>query len=140
MRKSLFTILILVMIIQLQAQMDAGQLTFTAVFDDTYVMLDSIKIMNRTQGEDTMLVYPDTVLILDAGIGLPSHAAKAMELGFDAVLLNTAVARAGDPVKMAGAMSAAIQAGRAAFESDPIEPTNFAQPSTPVIGQAFLGA
>jgi thiazole synthase len=82
--------------------------------------------------------FPDTVLILDAGIGLPSHAAHAMELGFDGVLLNTAVARAGDPVAMACAMGQAIAAGRAAFESDPMVSTDFARPSTPVIGQAFL--
>lgn len=95
--------------------------------------------LNNELGLRSLRAYfPDTALILDAGIGLPSHAAKAMELGFDAVLLNTAVARAGDPVKMAGAMSHAIQAGRAAFEADPIESVSFAQPSTPVLGQAFL--
>src|SRR5215467_12526673 len=50
--------------------------------------------------------FPDTPLIIDAGIGAPSHAAAAMEIGFDAVLLNTAVARAADPVRMAAAFSA----------------------------------
>ena len=54
-------------------------------------------------------------LIVDAGIGLPSHAAAAMELGYDAILLNTAVAKAGDPVAMAQAFALAIEAGRAAF-------------------------
>lgn len=77
-------------------------------------------------------------MVIDAGIGLPSHAAQAMEMGFDAVLLNTAVARAGDPPAMARAMALAVQAGRAAFEADPMEPRDMAAPSTPVIGKAFL--
>lgn len=82
--------------------------------------------------------FPDVPLVVDAGIGLPSHAARAMELGFDAVLLNTAVARAGDPVAMARAMAQAVEAGRAAWQADPIEPRNMAEPSTPVIGKAHL--
>jgi len=82
--------------------------------------------------------FPDTPLVVDAGIGLPSHAAQAMELGYDAVLLNTAVARAGDPALMAEAMARAIEAGRMAFEADPIEPRDMAEASTPVVGKAFL--
>lgn len=82
--------------------------------------------------------FPDVPMVIDAGIGLPSHAAQAMELGFDAVLLNTAVARAGDPVAMARAMAQAVEAGRAARRADPIEPREMATPSTPVIGKAFL--
>ncbi|MDA5558592.1 thiazole synthase [Shimia sp. MMG029] len=82
--------------------------------------------------------FPDVPLVVDAGIGLPSHAAAAMELGFDAVLLNTAVARAGDPVAMARAMIRAVEAGQAAFEADPIEARDMAEASTPVIGKAFL--
>jgi thiazole synthase len=78
-------------------------------------------------------------LIIDAGIGVPSHAAQAMELGFDAVLINTAVAQATDPVAMAGAFAQAVEAGRAARLAGPIEARDFAEPSTPVIGQAFLG-
>ena len=83
--------------------------------------------------------FPDVPLVVDAGIGLPSHAAQAMELGYDAVLLNTAVARAGDPVTMAKAFAQAIEAGRAAWRADPMEPRDMAAPSTPVIGKAFLG-
>jgi thiazole synthase len=83
--------------------------------------------------------FPDVPLVIDAGIGLPSHAAAAMELGYDAVLLNTAVARAGDPVAMAGAFAKAIEAGRAAFLADPMEPRDMAVPSTPLIGKALLG-
>lgn len=82
--------------------------------------------------------FPDIPLVVDAGIGLPSHAAEAMELGYDAVLLNTAVARAGDPVKMASAMALAVAAGQTAHSADPIEPRDMAQASTPVIGKAFL--
>ncbi|MCT8161956.1 thiazole synthase [Pseudoruegeria sp. SHC-113] len=82
--------------------------------------------------------FPDVPLVVDAGIGLPSHAARAMELGFDAVLLNTAVAKAGDPAMMAKAFSRAVLAGQAAYEADPIEPRDMAAPSTPVIGKAFL--
>ncbi len=82
--------------------------------------------------------FADVPLVVDAGIGLPSHAAQAMEMGFDAVLLNTAVARAGDPVGMARAMALAVQAGRVAHTADPMEPRDMAAPSTPVIGKAFL--
>ncbi|WP_171230978.1 thiazole synthase [Ruegeria sp. HKCCA6707] len=82
--------------------------------------------------------FPDVPLVIDAGIGLPSHAAQAMELGYDAVLLNTAVARAGDPVLMAKAMMQAIQAGQLAHQADPIEARDMAEASTPVIGKAFL--
>jgi thiazole synthase len=83
--------------------------------------------------------FPRVPLIIDAGIGVPSHAAQAMELGFDAVLINTAVAQATDPVAMAGAFAQAVEAGRAARLAGPIEARDFAEPSTPVIGQAFLG-
>lgn len=82
--------------------------------------------------------FPDVPLVVDAGIGLPSHAAVAMELGYDAVLLNTAVAKSGDPVAMARAMALAVEAGRLARTADPMEPRDMAAPSTPVIGKAFL--
>ena len=58
--------------------------------------------------------FPDVPLIIDAGLGVPSHAAQAMELGFDAVLVNTAVAQASDPVAMAAAFAQAVEAGHAA--------------------------
>lgn len=82
--------------------------------------------------------FPDVPLVIDAGIGVPSHAAQAMELGFDAVLINTAVAQAADPVKMAAAFAQAVQAGHAARQAGPMEPRDMAVPSTPVIGTAFL--
>ena len=61
-----------------------------------------------------------------------------MELGYDAVLLNTAVAKAGDPVRMASAFARAIEAGRLAFEAGLIEPRDMASPSTPVAGTPFF--
>lgn len=82
--------------------------------------------------------FPDIPLIVDAGIGRPSHAAAVMELGFDAVLLNTAVATAGDPVAMAGAFADAVEAGRAGFMAGLLEPRDMAVPSTPVIGKAVF--
>ena len=82
--------------------------------------------------------FPDVPLVIDAGLGLPSQAAQAMELGFDAVLLNTAVAKAGDPAAMAEAFATAVRAGQLAQAADPMEPRDMAAPSTPVIGKAFL--
>ena len=82
--------------------------------------------------------FPDVPLIVDAGIGRPSHAATVMELGFDAVLLNTAVAGAGDPPAMAEAFAKAIDAGRQAFGAGLLEPRDMAVPSTPVIGKAVF--
>ncbi len=83
--------------------------------------------------------FPDIPLVVDAGLGVPSHAAAAMELGYDAVLLNTAVAEAGDPVEMARAFALAVDAGRRAFLAQPMEPRDMAVPSTPVVGRAVLG-
>jgi thiazole synthase len=83
--------------------------------------------------------FPGVPLIIDAGLGLPSHAAQALELGFDAVLINTAVAQARDPVQMAAAFAQAVEAGAAARAAGPIEARDLAVPSTPVIGTAFRG-
>lgn len=80
--------------------------------------------------------FPDTPLIVDAGLGRPSQAAEAMELGYDAVLLNTAVAKAGDPALMAQAFAQAVDAGRRGFLADPMEARDMAAPSTPVLGLA----
>ena len=81
--------------------------------------------------------YPEVPLVVDAGIGLPSHAAQAMEMGFDAVLLNTAVAKAGDPVRMARAFRQAVEAGREGYLAGPMGERDMAVPSTPVFGTAF---
>ncbi len=82
--------------------------------------------------------FPDVPLIVDAGIGRPSDACRAMEFGMDAVLLNTAVAKAGDPASMAQAMAGAVSAGRDGYLADPMEPRDMAVPSTPVLGLADL--
>ncbi len=81
---------------------------------------------------------PEATLIIDAGIGAPSHAALAMEMGFDAVLLNSAVSQATDPVSMAEAFRDAIRAGRKAYRAGLMSTQDFAVPSTPVSGHAFL--
>jgi thiazole synthase len=82
--------------------------------------------------------FPEIPLVIDAGIGRPSHAAQVMELGYDAVLLNTAVAGAGDPAVMAEAFAQAIDAGRKAFLAGLLEPRDMAVPSTPIMGKAVF--
>ncbi|MGE8940893.1 thiazole synthase [Leptospira interrogans] len=95
--------------------------------------------LNNRYALRTMRSYfPGVPLIIDAGIGAPSHAAEAMEMGYDAVLLNTAVAKAGDPVRMARAFANSIDAGRAAFEAGLMEMRDMAEPSTPVAGTPFF--
>lgn len=81
--------------------------------------------------------FPDTALVVDAGIGRPSHAAQAMELGFDAVLVNTAVAEAGDPAAMARAFALAVEAGRLGAQARPMDPRDVALASSPLTGLAF---
>ncbi len=81
---------------------------------------------------------PDVTLIVDAGIGAPSHAAQALELGFDAVLLNSAVSQARDPVAMARAFGHAVAAGRGAFRAGVMARQDFAVASTPVGGAPVL--
>ncbi len=81
---------------------------------------------------------PGVVLIIDAGIGAPSHAAQAMEMGFDAVLLNSAVSQSPDPVRMAGAFGQAIEAGRSAYLAGVMAKQDFATATTPVTGNPFL--
>lgn len=80
---------------------------------------------------------PDVSLVVDAGIGVPSHAARAMELGYDGVLLNTAVARALEPARMAAAFADGVRAGRQAFLAGAMEISDRAVPSTPVVGSPF---
>ena len=81
---------------------------------------------------------PDVPLVVDAGIGSPAHAVQAMELGFDAVLLNSAVAQAHDPVAMARAFKLGLEAGRLAWEAGVMAPQAMARASTPVTGRPFL--
>ena len=81
-----------------------------------------------------MIEQAEVPVVVDAGLGAPSHAAEAMELGADAVLVNTAVARADDPVAMAGAFRLAVEAGRAANRAGIMAEQDAAVPSSPVGG------
>jgi thiazole synthase len=80
---------------------------------------------------------PDTKLLVDAGIGKPSDACQAMEMGYDGVLLNTAVARALEPELMASAFASAINAGRKAYVGGLMPVHELAKPSTPTLGTPF---
>jgi len=82
----------------------------------------------------------DVPVIVDAGLGTASDAAIAMELGCDGVLMNTAIAGAGDPIAMARAMKLAVQAGRLAFEAGRIPKRDHAAASSPTGGRvSFAG-
>jgi thiazole synthase len=95
-------------------------------------------LANRYALKSLRSYFPTVPLIIDAGIGAPSHAAEAMEMGFDAVLLNTAVAKAAEPARMARAFAAAIEGGRMAYEAGLMEARDMAAPSTPVAGTPFF--
>lgn len=82
-----------------------------------------------------MVEQAEVPVVVDAGLGSPAHAAEAMELGADAVLVNTAIARAGDPVAMARAFKLAVDAGRAAHLAGIIPESAEAQPSSPLGGR-----
>ena len=97
-------------------------------------------IVNREALKLLRARLPDVTLVIDAGLGAPSHAADALELGYDAVLLNTALARAADPVAMASAFRLAVAAGRIAHTAGLMGPRDFASPSTPVVGTPFWHA
>lgn len=77
---------------------------------------------------------PEATIIVDAGVGVPSDAAVAMELGADAILMNTAIAEAGDPAQMATAMKLAVEAGRLAYLSGRMPKRLYASASSPVQG------
>lgn len=80
---------------------------------------------------------PELPLIVDAGIGKPSHAVQALELGYDGILLNTAIAQAGNPVMMASAFRHAVDAGRQAALAGAMPERQTASPSTPTLGMPF---
>ncbi|GGJ69752.1 thiazole synthase [Deinococcus aquiradiocola] len=86
----------------------------------------------------TVVEAVDVPVVVDAGLGVPSDAAQAMELGAQAVLVNTAVAEAHDPVGMAAAFGLAVQAGRAGFLAGRMEVRDHASPSSPVTGVVRL--
>ncbi|KJY83042.1 thiazole synthase [Pseudoalteromonas piscicida] len=83
---------------------------------------------------------PHQTLIVDAGLGLPSHACQALELGYDAVLLNSAVAGAGCPITMAKAFEASTIAGRLSYLAKAMPQKEVASPSTPTLGMPFWHA
>jgi thiazole synthase len=91
----------------------------------------------QTRDQLRIIIEQATVpVVVDAGLGAPSHAAEAMELGADAVLVNTAIAVAGDPNRLAVAFKMAVEAGRAAYAAGLATPQNTANPTSPLT--AFL--
>ncbi|HVY69615.1 MAG TPA: thiazole synthase [Verrucomicrobiae bacterium] len=91
----------------------------------------------QTRDQLRIIIEQATVpVVIDAGLGAPSHAAEAMELGADAVLVNTAIAIASDPNRMAVAFKFAVEAGRMAYEVGVAAPLDSASPTSPLI--AFL--
>ncbi len=89
----------------------------------------------RTKDSIAIIIEQATVpVVVDAGLGAPSHAAEAMEMGADAVLVNTAIATAADPVRMAAAFKQAVEAGRLAYEAGLPPKSTTAQASSPLTG------
>ncbi len=92
-----------------------------------------------TRDQIRIIIEQATVpVIVDAGIGAPSHAAEAVEMGASAVLVNTAIAVAGDPVSMASAFKGAVDAGRCAFNAGLPMQSEHAEATSPLTG--FLGS
>jgi thiazole synthase len=89
----------------------------------------------QTRDQIRIIIEQATVpVVVDAGLGAPSHAAEAMELGADAVLVNTAIAVASDPSRMAVAFKIAVEAGRAAYEIGMGAAQSLASPTSPLTG------
>lgn len=89
----------------------------------------------ETREQVKIIIEQATIpVVVDAGIGAPSHAAEAMELGADAVLVNTAIAIANDPPRMAAAFKAAVEAGRCAYETGLPEADEHASATSPLTG------
>ncbi len=89
----------------------------------------------RTRDQLRIILEQATVpVVVDAGIGAPSHAAEAMEMGADAVLVNTAIAVASDPNRMARAFAKAVEAGRDAYEIGVAEEQEGASATSPLTG------
>ena len=92
-----------------------------------------------TRYQIEIIIQQATVpVVVDAGLGAPSHAAQAMEMGADAVLVNTAIAVAGDPVAMADAFRQAVIAGRLAFKAGLGRVSDQAAASSPSSGLEFI--
>jgi thiazole synthase len=89
----------------------------------------------ETRANIEIIIEQATVpVVVDAGLGAPSHAAEALEMGADAVLVNTAIAVAADPVRMATAFQAAVEAGRAAYEVGLTPKRKEAEATSPLTG------
>lgn len=89
----------------------------------------------ETRAQIEIIIEQATVpVIIDAGLGAPSHAAAALEMGADAVLINTAIAIANDPCRMGRAFATAVEAGRAAFELGLPGPKRLASATSPLTG------
>lgn len=95
-------------------------------------------LLNPTALRTLRARLPDVPLVVDAGIGSPRDAVAAMELGYDAVLVNSAVSQAHDPVRMAQAFRLGVESGRLAWEAGIMARQEMAVPSTPVTGQPFV--
>src|SRR4051812_3270110 len=95
-------------------------------------------LLNPTALRTLRQRLPDVPLVVDAGIGSPKDAVQAMELGYDAVLVNSAVALAHDPVTMARAFRLAIEGGRMAYEAGIMAKQDMAVATTPVTGRPFV--
>lgn len=94
-------------------------------------------LLNKYQLTTLRKRIPDIPLIIDAGLGAPSQACEAMEMGYDGILLNTAVAKAQNPPLMAKAFGQAIEAGREAYKAGLMLKKQTANASTPTVGQPF---
>lgn len=95
-------------------------------------------LLNPTALRTLRARLPDVPLVVDAGIGSPRDAVQAMELGYDAVLVNSAVAQAHEPVRMAQAFRLGVESGRMAYEAGIMARQEMAVPTTPVTGQPFV--
>ena len=95
-------------------------------------------LLNPTALRTLRARLPGVPLVVDAGIGSPKDAVQAMELGYDAVLVNSAVSQSHEPVKMARAFRLAVESGRLAYEAGIMARQEMAVPSTPVTGQPFV--
>jgi thiazole synthase len=83
---------------------------------------------------EIIIANANVPVVVDAGLGLPSHVAEAIEMGADCVLVNTAIAAAADPVKMALAFSKAVEAAELARQAGPRAPRMMADASSPLTG------
>ena len=94
-------------------------------------------LMNPSNLKAIRKQFPELKLIVDAGIGKPSDAVEAMQLGYDGILLNSAIALAHDPIKMAQAFKYATISGRLGYEAGTMQKRDMASPSTPTVGTPF---